>query len=158
MTARPPEPVRLTFAPEIRDDVNGAWWPYSASMARELPQLIQALGERVGEVVDISVNWSSLDRVPDLDQLSRRGAIPLPGQETRHHRVMSVTGTTAQANLLIVPSDTTKGLAVMVLRRAADLPVRPMHQDTDAYRTAETIVRAARAQRAAGITPADSSH
>jgi Family of unknown function (DUF5994) len=108
--------------------------------------LIDALHEPLGQVEDISVNWSSLEGVPDLDSLSRRGAIPLPSQESRHHRVMTITGDVAQAHLLIVPSDTTKGLAVMLLRCAADLPVMAAHQDTDVYRAAESIVRAARAQ------------
>jgi Family of unknown function (DUF5994) len=139
-------PVRLTLGPELRDAIGGAWWPYTSSMARELPGLIDALREPLGEVIDIGVNWSSLERVPDLDQLSRSGAVPLPGQETRHHRVMTVTGSTAQVHLLIVPSDTTKGLAVMILRTAAQLPILAIHQHTDAFRTAATIVQAARAQ------------
>jgi hypothetical protein len=151
------EQVRLTYSVELAEEVNGAWWPYTPSMARELPLLIEALHEPLGEVVDIAVNWSSLQRVPDLDQLSRSGAVPLPGQETRHHRVMTITGTRAKANLLIVPSDTTKSLAVMLLRRAADLPILAIHQHTSAFRTAESIVRAARAQCAANATPADGS-
>lgn len=116
-------------------------------MARELPTLIDALAGPLGKVVDISVNWTSLDGVPDLDMLSRRVALPLPQQEPRQHRVMTVTGGLGRANLLVVPSDTPKSLAVMVLRCAADLPVREAHRDTSVYRAAESIVRAAREQR-----------
>ena len=143
------DPIRMTLAPEVGDTICGAWWPYTASMARELPGLIERLHEPLGQVADIDINWSSLHGVPNFDALGRRGAVPLPGQETRRHRVMTLTGTVARTHLLIVPSDTTKGLAVMVLRCAADLPVLTMHQNTDAFRTAEAIVRAARAQQAA---------
>jgi Family of unknown function (DUF5994) len=139
-------PIRLTLASVLGHDVDGAWWPYTASVARELPELIDALRKRLGEVVDIAVNWSSLDGAPDLDSLTRRGFPVLPGQQGRHQRVMTVTGTHGQANLLIVPSRTTRALAVMVLRRAAALPILPMHLDTPACRTADDIVRAARAE------------
>jgi hypothetical protein len=141
------DPIRMTLTPKIGDNISGAWWPYTAAMARELPGLIERLHEPLGQVIGIDINWSSLQGVPNLDALARN-AVPLPGQEARRHRVMTVTGTVARAHLLIVPSETTKGLAVMVLRCAADLPVLATHQDTNAFRTAESIVRAARAQHA----------
>ena len=73
-------------------------------MARELPALIERLHEPLGEVVDISINWTALQGVPNLDQLGRSGTVLLPGQEARPHRVMTVTGSRARAHLLIVPS------------------------------------------------------
>ncbi|MEO3761014.1 DUF5994 family protein [Mycobacterium sp. B14F4] len=142
------DPIRLTLAPQIDDNIGGAWWPYTASMARELPALIERLHEPLGEIVDISINWTALQGVPNLDQFGRSGTVLLPGQEARPHRVMTVTGSRAHAHLLIVPSDTTKGLAVLVLRCAADLPVLATHQHTDTFRAAESIVRTARAQHA----------
>ena len=48
-------PVRLTLTSHIGDDVDGAWWPHTACVARELPELIEALHEPVGEIIDISV-------------------------------------------------------------------------------------------------------
>jgi hypothetical protein len=115
-------------------------------MARELPELIDALRERLGDVIDIGVNWSAFDGVLDLDSLTRRGLDAIPGSKARHQRVMTVTGSEARANLLVVPCRTTTALAVMVLRRAAALPILPSHLDTPAYRAAEDIVRAARAE------------
>ena len=67
---------------------------------------------------------------------------------------MTLTGTRAQANLLVVPWRTSTALAVMVLRQAAALPILPMHLGTPACRTADDIVRAARAECAARATPA----
>ena len=140
-------PTRVTLASVLGNDViDGAWWPHTSSVARELPELIDTLGERLGQVVDIGVNWSAVDGVLDLDALTRRGVDATPGLKERHQHVMTVTGSHARANLLVVPCGTTTALAIMVLRRAADLPILPSHLDTAAYRAAENIVQAARAE------------
>lgn len=141
-------PVRLTLASELGDDIDGAWWPYSASMARELPYLVDALRGRLGQVVDIAVNWSSLHGAPDLTPPSSRTLKPLPGQKHRDHRVITVIGTEATANLLVVPSRTAKSLAVMVLRQAAALPIHDEHLGTAACRAATEIVHTARTESA----------
>jgi hypothetical protein len=140
--------VRLTLAPQLGEGLDGAWWPYTASVARELPELIEALHKLLGEVVDISVNWSSLEGVPDLNALTHRGIAVLPGQAVRPQRVMTVTGSKARANLLVIPSRTSRVLAVMVLRQAAGLPILPMHLDTAECKAADEIVCAARAEAA----------
>ena len=140
-------PTRLTLASVLSDDdLDGAWWPHTTSIARELPELIDALGGRLGPIMDIAVNWSALDGVLDLDSLARRGVDALPGWRTRQQRVITVTGANAHANLLMVPCRTTTALAVMVLRQAAGLPILPGHLGTPAYRAAEDIVGAARAE------------
>lgn len=147
-------PIRLSLASVLGNDLDGAWWPHTASVARELPELIEALRERLGQVIDIGVSWSPLEGVPDLDSLNRFGCEAIPGRQACHQRVMTVTGSLAQANLLVVPSRTTTALAVMVMRRAAALPILPMHQDTRACRTADDIVRAARSESALRAQPA----
>lgn len=139
-------PCRLTLAAELVRRVNGAWWPYTASIARELPDLIETLCEPLGQVVDIGVNWSPFEGVPDLDLINRRGVAATPGRETRRLRVMAVTGTRGRANLMVVPWHTSTALAVMVLRQAAGLPILSAHQDTRAFQIADAIVRAARTQ------------
>jgi hypothetical protein len=148
------KPTRVTLATVLVDDiVNGAWWPHSPSLARELPGLTAAIGDQLGDVVDIGVNWSAIDGVIDPDYLTRRGIDVLPGWKTRHQRVMTVTGSLARANLLVVPCATSTALAVMVLRRAACLPVFPSHLDSAAYRAADAIVRAAHAECGKHLQP-----
>ena len=150
-------PTRLTLASVLGDDLDGAWWPHTASVARELPELTDALCERLGRIIDIVVNWSALDGALDLDSLSRRGISAIPGWKARHQRVMTVTGSHGRANLLVVPCRTTTALAVMVLRRAAAFPILPSHLDTPAYRAADDIVRAARTECAQRAKLANSS-
>ena len=57
----------------------------------------------------------------------------------------------AGISLLVVPCTTSAALAVMILRHAARLPIEPFHVDTEAFKTAEGIVTAARAQRATPV-------
>ena len=52
---------------------DGGWWPYTPSVAKELPELCEALERPLGPIVDIGVNWSPLEGVPDLDSLNYRG-------------------------------------------------------------------------------------
>lgn len=139
-------PCRVTLAAELGSGVNGAWWPYTASIARELSDLIETLCRPLGQVVDIGVNWSPFEGVPDLDLINRRGVAATPGRETRRLRVMAITGSRGRANLMVVPWHTSTALAVMVLRQAAGLPILSAHQDTRACQTADAIVRAARTQ------------
>src|SRR5690242_303148 len=140
-------PTRVTLAGVLTDHVvNGAWWPHSPSVARELSGLMEAICDRLGHVVEISVNWSAIDGVIDLDSLTRRGIDVIPGWKKRRQRVMTVSGSLARANLLVVPCATSTALAVMVLRRAACLPVFPSHMESAAYRAADEIVRAAQAE------------
>ena len=140
-------PTRLTLATALGDDdLDGAWWPHTTSIARELPELIQALGDRLGRIMDIAVNWSAFEGVLDLNSLTRHGPENLPGFKARQQRVMTITGSRARANLLVVPCRTTTALAVMVLRQAAALPILPGHLTTPAYQAADQIVRAARAE------------
>jgi Family of unknown function (DUF5994) len=138
-------PVRVSLAAELGGDLDGAWWPHVASVAQELPELICALAPRLGQVVDISVNWSALSGSPDLDWAYRAKAT---GAVVSRQRLMTVTGSAALARLLVVPSRTSTALAVMVLRRAADLPVAAADRQSEIFRTADHFVRAARAESA----------
>ena len=134
-TRRTASPVRLTLCGELGRRVDGAWWPHSNRLARELPELVGVLHGRLGEVVDISVNWSTAENLPDLN--SRHW-------QNKHQHLMAVTGRDASANLLIVPSLTPTTLASLLLRIAAGLPLSAEHQATPLYRTAAEIVDAAR--------------
>ena len=133
-----PGPLRLTLAPELGHDIDGAWWLRTGRIARELPTLVDTLKDRLGEIIDIKVNWT-VDGPPSLT---------FYGGECKRQPVMTVRGRDAHANLLVIPCRTTTALAVLVLRQAAFLPVDRIHLDTDAFKTAECIVDAARNQRA----------
>lgn len=138
-------PVRLTLAVDLGGDLDGAWWPHTASVAHELPELTDALFRRLGQITDLCVNWSSLTGSPDHDPLSRPNPAD-PGQMISRQQLMTITGSEAPATVLVVPSRTSSVLAALVLRRAADLPITATERSTQAFRTADDIVRAARAE------------
>ncbi|MCV7135397.1 hypothetical protein H7J06_20695 [Mycobacterium hodleri] len=132
---RTASPVRLTLCDSLGQRVDGAWWPHSNRLATELPELVGVLSGRLGEVVDISVNWSLSENLPDLN--SRHW-------QNKHQHLMAITGRTATANLLVVPSLTPSTLAGLLLRIAAGMSLTEAHQDTPLFRTAAEIVDAAR--------------
>jgi Family of unknown function (DUF5994) len=135
---RPGSPVRLTLASRLGNKIDGAWWPRTGQISRELPELVSVLDVRLGQVVDINVNWSSLQRQPDLNWDWWQGI---------HPHIMTVGGRDARANLLIVPHRTGTALAAMVLRRSAGLPIYAAHLDSRACQTADCIIRVARGEK-----------
>ncbi len=62
---------------------------------------------------------------------------------------MTINGSDASANLLVIPYATHSGLALMVLRYAADLPIELGDRNKPAFLTAGSIVGAAERQRSA---------
>lgn len=138
-------PVRLALAAELGSALDGAWWPHTASIADELPELVDALSARLGEVIDIGINWSPLECSPDLDAVNRE-RMRDPGRMVGHQRLMTVAGSRARANVLVIPCRTSASLATMVLRHAAALPIIGPEQDTREFRISDDIVRAARTE------------
>ena len=133
------EPLRLSVARELGREIDGAWWPRADRITHDLPGLIAVLTPLLGDVESINVNWPPLQRPPDFNW---------PGWEHKRQHVMTVNGGLARANLLIIPYATYSGLALMVLRRAAALPVDPADQTKPAFLAAGTILQVARQQRA----------
>jgi len=142
---RTASPVRVSMAATLGGELDGAWWLRSASMARELPDLVPAVRAALGDVVDIDINWSAKSTAPVLSTMSVEMAAKVHGSAARH-RLMLVTGSTANARILLVPSGTPSALALMVLRYAAKLPISPVDHSTPEYLAAQRVVRAARAE------------
>ncbi|AKN16163.1 DUF5994 family protein [Mycobacterium haemophilum] len=138
---RQANPIRLTLARELGRDIDGAWWPRADRITNELPNLIAVLSPLLGEITSINVNWSPLQRPPDLNW---------PGWERKRQHIMTVSGTHARANLLIISYTTHSALALMVLRCAANLPILATDRDKRAFLTAGSILQVAQQQCASG--------
>lgn len=130
-------PIRVCVARELGHDIDGAWWPRVDRIANELPSLVAVLTPLLGDIKSINVNWSPLQRPPDLNW---------PGWEQKRQHVMTINGWEACANLLIVPYATNTALALMVLRLAADLPIDTADRNKRAFVTAGSILCAAHRQ------------
>ncbi len=135
------DPVRLSVSRQLGGAIDGAWWPRADRITNELPNLVAALTPLLGDIESINVNWPPLQRPPDFNWT---------GWEHKRQHVMTLSGGQAHVNLLVIPYATYTALAVMVLRRAADLPVDACDQGKPAFLTAGLILQAARQQLAAG--------
>jgi hypothetical protein len=131
-------PIRLTVARELGRDIDGAWWPRVDRITNELPNLVATLTPLLGEITAIDVNWSPLQRPPDLNW---------PGWERKRQHVMTLSGTQACVNLLVISYATRSALALMVMRCAANLPIEAADRDKSACLTAGSVLRSARQQR-----------
>jgi Family of unknown function (DUF5994) len=131
-------PVRLSVARELGRDIDGAWWPRADRINNELADVVAVLTPLLGDISSINVNWSPLERPPDCNW---------PGWERRHQHVMTISGTLARANLLVISYTTHSTLALLVLRCAAHLPIHATDRDKPAFLTADAIVQAATRQQ-----------
>ena len=138
----------MALASTLSGGLDGAWWPRTGTMVRELPDLIDALQPSLGEIVDISINWSAGSATPVLSTMTPDMAARLRPNGCSH-RLMSIVGRTAGTRLLVVPAITPAPLAQMVLRQAADRHVPEVECGTPIYEAAGRVVCAARAASAA---------
>ncbi|TGB41028.1 DUF5994 family protein [Mycolicibacterium peregrinum] len=138
-------PVRLTLARELGADIDGAWWPHTASVASELPELVEALHRSLGEVVDIRVNWSAAQGQLDLDSIVIGTRVP-NGVKLSRPRLMMVAGRDACVKLLVVPCKTSVSLGGLVMRCAAAMPVEEAVRRTPMFDTADRVLGVARVE------------
>ena len=142
---RTASPVRVSLTAELGGDIDGAWWPRSNSMAPELPDLIQALHPKLGDILDISINWTVSSATPVLSTMSPEVAARIVGKSPPH-RLMFLTGRCALTKLLVVPSMTSSTLALMVLRQVAQRHSPEDACDTAEFQAAQRVICAARAE------------
>jgi len=140
-------PVRLALARQLGADIDGAWWPYTASVADELPQLIGVLHKPLGEIVDICINWSATQGPRELYETVSGGRSTRDGHPGRQ-RLMVVEGRRGCANLLVVPHMTSQALGVMVMRCASAKPFSGEERDTAMFEIADCVMRAAQVESA----------
>jgi hypothetical protein len=123
-------------------------------VAGELPELIAALRQPLGEITDISVNWSSTDAAPDLNSMGD-SAKSMPGWRDSRQRIMVIGGRRGRAKLLVVPHMTTPALGWMVLRRAAAVPIPGAEKGSQEFQIADFVVRSAQAESASWASRED---
>jgi Family of unknown function (DUF5994) len=147
-TRRLARPVRLALARQLGADIDGAWWPYTGSVADELPQLIDALHLPLGEIVDICINWSATEAAPLEFYQVASGPRPVHHGQRRRHRLMVVDGRLGSAKLLVVPHMTSQALGVLVMRCAAARPVPRSEQESQLFEIACCVMQAAQIESA----------
>jgi hypothetical protein len=138
-------PVRLALNAELGAEIDGAWWPHTASVASELPELVGILHQQLGVVVDISINWSATEGPLDLNTITSSGRA-LTGALNRRPRLMVVAGRDTRAILLVLPHLTSQSLGAIVMRKAVDAPIERSQRDAKLHETADCVMLAAHAE------------
>ena len=132
-------PVRIRLKPPSRHSgmVNGAWWPRSRDLARELPPLIEALDRAWGRIYHVTVQvhmWPDIPkRVQTGEHVVRVGWYD---QEQDKHDIclISLRGGTRR-DLLVVPPELDPETAERVMTAAASV---------DNFQSAGDLLAAAR--------------
>ena len=145
---RAAKPIRLTLAESLGGVIDGAWWPHSALIAAELPDLVGALHKPLGEIIDMRINWSPSDGQLDLESIATGVKLHRENDSYRRPRLMSVVGRNARVRLLVIPSMTSQALGAIVVRAAAGLPTWGGTGDSKLFETAQVVIGVAKAESA----------
>lgn len=119
-------------------------------MARELPDLIEAVFPTVGNIVDICINWSVGSPTPVLNTMSPEFASKL-GNRSPRHRLMFLIGDSTVTKLLVIPSMTAPALAHVLLLQAAQRPIAEIDCGSREFESADRVIAAARAESASWV-------
>lgn len=104
--------------------VNGAWWPRSRDLARELPALVAVLDQVWGEIHRVTVNVGMWPRIP---RKVRTGAHTVrlgwfdAEQDPHDLCVISHTRAPGRWDLLVVPPDTGPEQAARLMAAACEV-------------------------------------
>ncbi len=115
--------ARIALRPvgSSRGLLDGAWWPRSRDLLRELPALIDALAPRWGRITRIAVNPRHWPVVPRK--------IPVPGHvvkagwfkdEQDPHKLLLLSYTAGRWDLLVIPPETGAAAASRLMAAATD--------------------------------------
>lgn len=113
--------VRVQLKPtgEWSGTVDGAWWPRSRDLERELPTLLEALVRPFGRVEHINYRTDEWDDALPLLS-SQKHSVELRGHNTEPHNVVSLLGNSpARLVLLVVPPEVETTEAHVMLAAAA---------------------------------------
>ena len=124
--AAPGSEARISLKPFTRHPgvVNGAWWPRSRDLTRELPGLIAVLDESWGQINRVTVNagmWPRISkRVQTGPHIVRVGWFDAE-QDPHDLCVISYGSAPGRWDLLVVPPDTEPGQAARLMAAASDV-------------------------------------
>ncbi|MBO3673581.1 DUF5994 family protein [Streptomyces sp. NEAU-YJ-81] len=118
----PSPPARLSLTPTspVPGLLDGAWWPRSRDLLRELPALTDVLDARWGRITRVSVNpahWPVIPRkVPATGHTVKVGWFT---DEQDPHKLILLSYTTGRWDLLVIPPETSAAAAARLMAAAA---------------------------------------
>nr|WP_107116442.1 DUF5994 family protein [Streptomyces sp. NRRL F-4489] len=118
----PAPPARLSFTPAGSPPglLDGAWWPRSRDLSRELPALVAALDARWARITRVTVNpahWPVVPRkVPVAGHTVHVGWF---AAEQDPHKMILLSSAGGRWDLLVVPPETGPAAAARLMAAAA---------------------------------------
>jgi hypothetical protein len=118
----PSPPARLSLTPSspFPGLLDGAWWPRSRDLLRELPALTDVLDARWGRITRVSVNpahWPVIPRkVPATGHTVNVGWFT---DEQDPHKLILLSYTSGRWDLLVIPPETSAAAAARLMAAAA---------------------------------------
>lgn len=116
-------PARLTLKPDgpSRGLLDGAWWPRSRDLLRELPALTNVLDTVWGRITHIAVNpehWPVIPhKVPVNGHVVKTGWFT---PEMDPHKLLLLSYGTGRWDLLVIPPETDAESAARLMAAASD--------------------------------------
>jgi hypothetical protein len=122
----PASEVRLALKPFTLHPgmVNGAWWPRSRDLARELPALIAVLDESWGQINRVTVNvrmWPQIPKKVRTGQHIVRVGWFDAEQDPHDLCLISYSFAPGRWDLLVVPPETEPERAAQLMAAASDV-------------------------------------
>ncbi|MDX3077486.1 DUF5994 family protein [Streptomyces sp. MI02-7b] len=153
----PPPRLALKPAAAARGLLDGAWWPRSRDLARELPALIDTLDRRWARVTRVAVNPALWPVIPR--RVSASGHVVHVGwfREQDPNKLLLLSYTTGRLDLLVIPPECDLAAATRLMAAAADprrgLTASGLMADDELLRTAGTDRRGEAVWESEGGTP-----
>jgi hypothetical protein len=118
--ASPPARLSLTPAGSVPGLLDGAWWPRSRDLSRELPALMDVLDACWGRITRVTVNpahWPVIPRkVPVAGHTVHVGWF---ADEQDPHKLILLSYTAGRWDLLVIPPETGAAAAARLMSAAA---------------------------------------
>lgn len=101
-------------------ELDGAWWPHSRDLTRELPALADVLDPLWGRITRIAVNpryWPVLP--PRIYVNGHTVKVGWFTSELDPHKILLLSGTSGRWDLLVIPPETAEPSAARLLAAAS---------------------------------------
>lgn len=112
--------LRLKRKAPVSGYVDGAWWPHSADLPTELPDLLSVLSVRLGTVARVLYNLDEWAKAPRRMLIGDNCVVRLDGYRNQPSDTLTVCD--VQGNrivLLVVPANTDPEMAHSIVMAAA---------------------------------------
>ncbi|MFF1447792.1 DUF5994 family protein [Streptomyces sp. NPDC058274] len=144
--------ARITLKPkgDTRGLLDGAWWPRSRDLTRELPALMDVLDPLWGRVTRVAVNPTYWPAVPH--QIPVHGHVVKVGWFTAEldpHKILLLSYSVGRWDLLVIPPETSPASAERLMAAASGDEGLPLtasalmaaaHEDEDDAASADAVV------------------